>query len=258
MSIPSDRGSTLRRVCGGFVCRNQHRVPSGLRANVSLDHMLASRPLIRTGCWIAFRQTGIDPHQAVFWRPGSIRRPIPQESGRWHVRGQGYAQYLSLTREGAWAEFIRARELATESQARGTLRNLWRCWIRDSMIADLSTAELATGCGLSDPAMLIGPHRPCQQLASELIALGFRGVLAPSAALDATVNLTLFGPRDENHLMVNDRYDSREAHPDIIDVRLEQPGGQPPAELLARTRRRTCDPTQYANWPGPTAARPTC
>ena len=60
------------------------------------------------GRWLAFRQTDIDPHLPVFWREGSRRLPVQQEDGRWHRKGRGYAQYLSLSENGAWAEYIRA------------------------------------------------------------------------------------------------------------------------------------------------------
>src|SRR5262245_37715829 len=38
------------------------------------------------------------------------------EPGRWHVRGDGPTQYLSLSSDGAWAELIRNERLTSEDE----------------------------------------------------------------------------------------------------------------------------------------------
>jgi hypothetical protein len=212
-------------------------------------------PKVVAGLWHCYRQTDIDPRRPVFWRPGSDRRPVLQESARWHVKGEGYAQYMSASEDGAWAEIIRAGHVSDAAIARGMLRHMWRCYVVEQRIADLRTPGLAQDVGI-DPEVLIGPHEACQELGRQLVASGYRGVLCPSAALEGAVNLTLFGPRDEHHLMLGDRFDRRFAHRDVIEVRLLSPAAQPPEDLIGQVRQRDAPPSSYARWPAPTAGLP--
>ena len=119
-----------------------------------------------------------------------------QESGRWHRRGEGYAQYLSLSAAGAWAELLRHLSIHTASLAVEQRRHLWAVTVVEHDIADLATFSAWTECGL-DPAVAVGGHPRSQQVADELRAAGYRGVLSPSAALPGAVNLALFGERYE-------------------------------------------------------------
>jgi hypothetical protein len=212
-------------------------------------------PQVIAGLWHCYRQTDIDPRRPLFWRSGSALRPIEQETARWHVKGEGYAQYMSITEDGAWAEFIRAAHVTDPSIAGGKVRNMWRCYVVEQAIADLRTPGLAQDAGI-DPAVLVGPHEPCQELARQLVGWGYRGILCPNAALEGEVNLTLFGPREEHHLMLGDRFDRRYAHRDVIEVRLLHPAAQPPVHLIGRVRELGAPASSYALWPVPTAGLP--
>lgn len=133
------------------------------------------------------------------WHPGSRTKPTDQPSGRWHRSGEGYAQYLSLETDGAWAELVRFEGIRVEAQRldAGLRKRLWRCWIDETEIADLSSFETIEEAGL-DPEMVVeDDHRRCQALADELRDAGYRGLLTPSAAAAHVVNLTLFGTRRE-------------------------------------------------------------
>ena len=45
--------------------------------------------------------------------------------GRWHRRGDGPTQYLSLSTDGAWAELIRNEELRTEDEGAMVSVSMW-------------------------------------------------------------------------------------------------------------------------------------
>lgn len=210
--------------------------------------MLTALPTELEGLWEAYRQTDIDPRLPVFWREGSQRRPVEQESGRWHTRGEGYAQYMSLTVRGAWAEFVRSHDIRTENEAVETHRNMYRCYVAETRIADLRTPAAAQRVGL-DPLTLVGPHEPCRVLARALRAEGFRGVLSPSAALEGELNLTLFGARDENHLLLGDSFDGRYVSQDVVEVQTVASGAQPLLDLLGMVRAKEESTETYNDWP---------
>lgn len=160
-------------------------------------------PTPRADTWVAFRQ--VARHFPPLWHPGSRRKPTDQPSGRWHRSGEDYAQYFALDTDGAWSELVRYEAIRTESQrlAADLRVRLWRCWITETDIADLGTFDEIEAVGL-DPALIIDDrHEGCQDLADELRAAGYRGLLSPSAALPYGQNLTLFGPRREirSHLL---------------------------------------------------------
>jgi hypothetical protein len=143
--------------------------------------------------WHCYRQ--VSPKFPPLYHAAGEPTPS-QESGRWHVQGHGYAQYLSLSPQGAWAELVRYYSIRDEDLAREQRRNLWLMLVREGDIADLGTFEHWDAAGL-DPRCAVGPHADCQRLGEELLAAGFRGVLSPSAALPGVMNLTLFGERYE-------------------------------------------------------------
>ena len=151
------------------------------------------------GEWVCFRQTSPE-WPALYHNAGA---PSPdQESGRWHRKGESYAQYLALAPLGAWAECARYYSLRSARQAREMKRNLWLVFVRETRIADLSTFDRYDACGL-DPVVAVGGHAASQALADDLRAAGFRGVLSPSAALPGVVNLTVFGERYERVLLTD-------------------------------------------------------
>lgn len=133
----------------------------------------------------------------------SAGEPTPsQPAGRWHRLGEGYAQYLSESPAGAWAELIRYFSIRSDTFAAEHRRDLWLVYVQESEIADLRSFEDWRSCGI-DPEVAVGSHGPCRQLAEALRARGFRGVLSPSAALPDTLNLTLFGRRYERVVTSN-------------------------------------------------------
>jgi len=194
--------------------------------------------------WTAYRQTDTDPNRQVFWRVQAASRPIAQDAGRWNLPGGEYAQYLSLTEEGAWAEWIRARELRTAQAAVQTLRRMWITRVHETDIADFSTQAKAGECGI-EPTVLVGPHEPCQAIAGELQAAGFRGVLSPCAALDRTLNLTLWGPRIDDHLLPTERFSASTRDPEVIEVKILRAASSPPGYLIDETRPLRSDPRTY-------------
>lgn len=180
-----------------------------------------------------------------------------QESARWHRKEDGYAQYLSLTSDGAWAEFIRARRLSTPAQASHTLRDMYVCYVVESDIADWRSPAQIRQSGL-DPSIFVGAHGPCQALGAWLVSRGFRGVLAPNAALEGEVNLTLFGFRYERHLNPWEHFGGGPPlDADEIEIRMAEHGAHPPEALLARTKLRGASPDSYAIWASQDAGLPT-
>jgi hypothetical protein len=157
-----------------------------------------TEPEAISGEWVGFRQ--VSPEWPPLYHNAGVPSP-DQESGRWHRKGEGYAQYLSLAPLGAWAECARYYSLRSAAQARQMRRNLWLVFVRESAIADLSTFDRYDACGL-DPAIAVEPYARgrSQALADDLRGAGFRGVLSPSAALVDVVNLTVFGERYEKVL----------------------------------------------------------
>ncbi len=147
------------------------------------------------GEWTLFRQAGIG--YPALWLPGTAAHAKPQPSARWHTEGHGYAQYLSTEADGCWTELVRFAHVRTEEQRAHLLYRLWRLRAIEHDVADLSTFDKIHAAGF-DPAMLVDDdYSYCQQLAQRLIDAGFRGVLAPSAALVGCTNLTFFGARRE-------------------------------------------------------------
>jgi hypothetical protein len=160
--------------------------------------------------------------------------PAKQTPARWHVEGQ-IAQYVALQMEGSWAELVRQRGIRTHVVRETFRHNIWRIYPgEEGGIADLATFEKIATCGL-DPAMFVAdpPYADCQEFAQELLAAGYRGILAPSAALHnpEAVNLTLFGARREC------RHDEDNRRPGYyVPVFQLTDSGAPPPEMLNMTR----------------------
>ncbi len=154
-----------------------------------------------------------------------------QESGRWHREGEGYAQYLSLSAAGAWAELLRYLSIHTAELAVEQRRHLWAVTVVETQIADLARFPSWTAAGL-DPSVAVEDHARSQALARELLEAGYRGLLAPSAALPGAVNLTLFGQRYEWSPLLGPVPD-----PQVwLAVELAAPDAHPPPDLIAATR----------------------
>jgi RES domain-containing protein len=202
------------------------------------------RPDAAAGEWTCFRQTS--PDWPALYHNAGVPSP-DQESGRWHRKGQGYAQYLSLSPLGAWAEYARYASVRSVALAAEVRRNMWCVFVRETEIADLSTFDRYSDCGL-DPVIAVGEHAASQLLADDLRADGFRGVLSPSAALPRVVNLTIFGERYEKELRTS-LEDWR--NPDVdsfLPVQIVAREAPLPAELCTETVFRTKRHEGYRAW----------
>jgi hypothetical protein len=157
-----------------------------------------SEPAAVAGRWVAYRH--VSSELPPLWY-GAGSTTLRQESGRWHREGEALVQYLALSSDGAWAERVRYEALRTEAERVADHRSLWQLCVAADRIADLSTFDKWEACGL-DSAIAVGDHADSQTLASDLRRTRYAGVLSPSAALDVAgaVNLTLFGPRIEQHV----------------------------------------------------------
>lgn len=177
---------------------------------------------------VAFRFCSYD---VPFWvRPNT--RP-----GRWHLAGAEPTQYWSLTPEGAWAELIRYEELRTEEELDEIRTAMWVCRLPHTGLADLTDAEVRDRYNLTVKDLTADAWDACQRAAGE-IRREARGVLAPSAALADTVNVTLFGPR---RVIAFQRMPAlASAIPGAIAAI-----GRPPHGLVGRVQRRTRFPTLF-------------
>lgn len=187
------------------------------------------------------RSTAPDPQRidydnvAFRWSDYDVPLWTRPNSGalRWNRARQDATQYTSLTPEGSWAELIRAERLLTEADLRLVSMPMWVLQIRETKLADYSTFEKAQDAGLPPDALVSEDYERCQAEAERLRGRGFRGVLAPSAALPGAVNLTLFGRR------VAVPWDYPEAALMASFVRAKRLAvGRPPDELLPLVRQR--------------------
>jgi hypothetical protein len=190
-----------------------------------------TEPASVSGVWQCFRQVSI--RFPPLYHAAGERVPS-QESARWHVQGDGYAQYLALSPLGAWAELVRYNSIRDEALAREQRRNLWLVYVVEEGLADLSTFEKWDVCGL-DPRYAVAEHHYCQVLGRELRDAGFRGVIAPSAALPGVANLTIFGERYERVMSGGlDTWRNPDPTTFLPCERVAQDAG-PPLELLTET-----------------------
>ena len=203
-----------------------------------------AKPAAIKGEWTCFRQTDLS------WPPlyhDTASTPL-QDSGRWHREGEGYAQYMSLSALGAWAEYARYGSIRNKALAPKVKRDLWVVFVRESHIADLSTFDKYEACGL-DPVIAVQLDRaPAQALADDLRAEGFRGILSPSAALPNTLNLTIFGERYEKELRT-DLAAWRNPDPDSwLPVQIASRRGPMPEELCTETVFEDKKHESYRDW----------
>jgi RES domain-containing protein len=189
---------------------------------------------------MAARSTAPDPkpigYDDVAFRWSDYDVPLwtrPNSGGlRWNRVRQHPTQYLSLTPEGSWAELIRAENLRTSADLQLVSMPMWVLQIAETNLADYSTFEKAQAAGFPPEALVSEDYERCEAEADRLRKRGFRGVLAPSAALPGTVNLTLFGRR------LTVPWDHPESHLMASFIRAKQLAvGRPPDELLTRVRQ---------------------
>ncbi len=190
---------------------------------------------------MAVRSTAPDParvdYDGVAFRWSDYDVPLwarPNTGAlRWNRAGQAPTQYMSLSPDGAWAELIRAERLRTVEELRLVSMPMWVLRVRETNLADYSTFEKARAAGFPPGALVDEDYSLCEAEADRLRASGFRGVLAPSAALPGAVNLTLFGRR----LTVPWDYPERSLMASFIPAK-RLAVGRPPEELLALVRHR--------------------
>jgi len=171
---------------------------------------------------VAFRYSNYD---TLFWvRPNS-------EPGRWHRIGDGATQYLSTTVDGAWAELIRAEGLRSEQEMALVRMPMWVAEVHVQQIADYGDFEKAEMAGFPPEALIDDDYSRCQEEGKRLRRAGFQGVLAPSAALPNSFNLTLFGPR------IASTWQSRPLLASSIPA-MKIAVGAPPEGIVGRVRHR--------------------
>jgi RES domain-containing protein len=161
------------------------------------------------------------------------------EDGRWNTARNQPTQYLGLSPDGCWADLIRRESLRTEAEVALIRMPLWVLKINEERIADYRTFEQAQDAGFPANALVDEDWERCQAEATRLQALGFRGVLAPSAALPGDTTLTLFGGR--RAVDWEDEVSLASAIPaKIVTV------GAPPHGLAERVRFRGAEHDGYA------------
>lgn len=119
----------------------------------------------------------------VWYRHTDNRFPFLWESdsqpaARWHGDGEGPAQYLADTADGAWAEFLRHEEITEANDLDGVERALWAVEI-DQRAEDVMEPRLA-GRTLTGS---LDSYPTCRKEARHLRAAGASALAAPSAAL---------------------------------------------------------------------------
>lgn len=152
-----------------------------------------------------------------------------RSAGRWHVADDGPTQYWALHPLGPWAERIRADGITEADDLVEIRSRLWaaRLQLEPDSIYEI-TFDSATESGMANPGDLVGDnHGACQSLGAGLRTSGYRGLIAPSAALPGTSNLILFGPRALTPYLE----DPPDPDLDIPTALLTEHGG-PPRSLL--------------------------
>jgi RES domain len=215
---------------------------------LDVDSWRRSRPCRCNVKRLTFRHAGAA--YPPLWLPGSTREPTLQPEGRWHRDGREYTQYFALSPRGAWAELIRYEGLRLATELEDCQHHLWWFEIEEKDIADLSSFNEAHRVHI-DPGMLVDDNLSCcQALGSQLRAEGYRGVLAPSAALPGERNLTLFGPRREfvvEHTLGQFAQPSPEPGFRIVTTKLAE-FASPPAVILDDVRYPGESHLEFAYW----------
>lgn len=115
----------------------------------------------------------VDSRYAFLWESDA------QPAARWHAMGEGPAQYLADTPEGAWAEFLRHEGIIDRDDLDGVERDLW------ALPVELDEEELIAEpeLGVEDLHGGTASYPACREEARRLRAEGASALLAPSAAL---------------------------------------------------------------------------
>ena len=102
-------------------------------------------------------------------------------------------QYLALHPLGPLAELMRGADLRTPDQIRAVQTRTWALQVPLDDLLEI-TFDTADQFGISAEDLVADDRSACQQLAAELRGQ-VPGIVVPSAALPATRNVVLFGPR---------------------------------------------------------------
>ena len=128
------------------------------------------------------RQTGVDTPALPPDRPASTE-------GRYHRPGDPWPLYASLDAPTAWAEWRAATGGAVDPGIER--RRLWRLDVRALPVVDLRDPAVRLALGV-EVAQLVRGRSVSQRLAVRAQAMGARGMVVPSAALDGAWNLVVF------------------------------------------------------------------
>jgi hypothetical protein len=147
------------------------------------------RPEPRTIDYDDFAAFRYSDYDTPFWARANTA------PGRWHDPAHDPTQYLSLHPDGAWAELARSENLQSDAELALVRMPIWVARISEHGIVDYGDFERAEDAGFPPDALIDDNYTRCQAEGRRLRELGYRGVVAPSAALPGCLNLTLFGPR---------------------------------------------------------------
>ncbi len=172
----------------------------------------------------------------ILYRHNDNRHPFlwedaSQPGARWHRPGEGPAQYLADTPQGAWAEFLRHEEITEEADHDGVTRALWAVEVGDPDNTVAPALPEATARGGR------GTHRACQDEAARLRAEGATALRTRSAALRdgrasgwrVELGLREGAPADGMTYVLFGR------RPDLVGWRVVD-RGRPPVEVLGAVR----------------------
>lgn len=163
------------------------------------------------------------------------------QDGRWHVARRTPTQYFGVTSDACWADLIRHENLLTEPELAMVRMPLWVLRLSEQRIADYGTFEKAEAAGFPPDALVDDDWGRCQDEAVRLQSLGYRGVIAPSAALPGDQALVLFGGRRavgwEDDPLVASAIPAK-----VVTV------GAPPPNLLGRVRYFGREHTAYTTY----------
>jgi hypothetical protein len=136
------------------------------------------------GVWFRHIPAGGDPHYQA----------EPPADNRWQCGDVIDALYFGDEEDTVWAEWYRAQAETGLPPERALPRDLWRWQIRLDGIADLSSETKLAKIGLPRPDPRRAQHRQFQEAGHGLLAEGYAGVLAPSAARPESLILCVFRP----------------------------------------------------------------
>jgi hypothetical protein len=122
-------------------------------------------------------------------------RTVPAALPARYSRGDEHepTQYLALHPLGPLAELMRSADLRTPDQIRAVQTRTWALQVPLDDLLEI-TFDTADQFGISAGDLVADDRSACQLLAAELRSQ-VPGIVVPSAALPATQNIVLFGPR---------------------------------------------------------------